>query len=130
MPVSVRYRHIVAQVAIVSVILHALMASLMLPMPSAMTSSAGIAEPGAIVICTGTKLIAFDENGNQIEKQTPGKPCPICEGIATSAFLLEMAPTALIGRLTNPEVLRPAIDPHPASIARLAHRSRGPPALA
>jgi hypothetical protein len=127
MPVSVRYRHIVAQVAIMSVILHAIMASFMLPMPSAIVSSA---EPSAVVICTGTNLIAFDENGNQIEKQMPGKPCPICNGIATSAFLLEMAPTALIGRLTNPEVLRPAIDPHPSSIARLANRSRGPPALA
>jgi hypothetical protein len=129
---KVHWRHLTTQVAIMSLVFQAIMAALMLPIPSAMAEGARTVAPGTVIICTDTgyKVIAFDENGNQIEKRTPSKPCPICDGIATSAFLLEMAPTALIGRLTNPQVLRPANELRPGSIACLAHRSRGPPALA
>jgi hypothetical protein len=128
---KVHWRHLTTQVAIMSLVFQALMAALMLPARPALAEGAAAAEP-AIVICTGTSftLITFDENGNQVEKPLSSKPCPICDGIATSAFLLGMAPNALIGRLTNPEVLRPANQLRPASIACLAHRSRGPPALA
>jgi hypothetical protein len=128
---KVHWRHLTTQIAIMSLVFQALMAALMLPARPALAEGAAAAEP-AIVICTGTSftLITFDENGNQVEKPLSSKPCPICDGIATSAFLLGMAPNALIGRLTNPEVLRPANQLRPASIACLAHRSRGPPALA
>jgi hypothetical protein len=127
---KVHWRHLTTQVAIMSLVFQAVMAALMLPTRPALAEGIASAEP-AIVICTGTgfTLITFDENGNQVEKPLSGKPCPICDGIATSAFLLGMAPNALIGRLTNPEVLRPANELRPASIACLAHRSRGPPAL-
>ena len=128
---KVHWRHLTTQVAIMSLVFQAVMAALMLPARPAMAEGAPTAE-AAVVICTGTgfTLITFDENGNQIEKPLSSKLCPICDGIATSAFLLEMAPAALIGRLANPEVLRPSIELRPVSIARLAHRSRGPPALA
>jgi hypothetical protein len=128
---GVHWRHLTMQVAIMSLVFQAVMAALMLPVRPAMAEGAAFAEP-AIVICTGTgfTLITFDENGNRVEKPLSSKPCPICDGIATSAFLLGMAPDALIGRLTNPEVLRPANELCPASTACLAHRSRGPPALA
>jgi hypothetical protein len=128
---KVHWRHLTTQAAIMSLVFQAVMASFMLSARPALAEGAAFAEP-AIIICTGTgfTLITFDENGNQIEKPLSSKPCPICDGIATSAFLLGMAPNALIGRLTNPEVLRPADEPRPASIACLAHRSRGPPALA
>ena len=128
---KVHWRHLTTQVAIMSLVFQAVMAALMLPARPAMADGAPSAKP-AIVICTGTgyTLVTFGENGNQIEKPLASKLCPICDGIATSGFLLEMAPAALIGRLTNPEVLRPSIELRPVSIARLAHRSRGPPALA
>jgi hypothetical protein len=128
---KVRWRHLTTQAAIMSLVFQAVMAAFMLSAPAALAEDAAFAEP-AIIICTGTgfTLITFDENGNQIEKPLSSKPCPICDGIATSAFLLGMAPNALIGRLANPEVLRPADEPRPEGIACLAHRSRGPPALA
>ncbi len=128
---KVHWRHLTTQIAIMSLVFQAVMAGLMLSARPALAEGAAAAEP-AIVICTGTgfTLITFDENGNQVEKPLSGKPCPICDGIATSAFLLGMAPNALIGRLTNPEILRPAVELRPAAIACLAHRSRGPPALA
>ena len=128
---KVHWRHLTTQVAIMSLVFQAVMAALMLPVRPAMAEGAPAAE-AAVVICTGTgfTLVTFDENGNQIEKPLSSKFCPICDGIATSAFLLGMAQTALIGRLTNPEVLRPSNELRPASIACLAHRSRGPPALA
>ena len=128
---KVHWRHLTTQIAIMGLVFQAVMAALMLPVRPALAEGAASAEP-AIVVCTGTGFtpITFDENGNQVEKPLSSKPCPICDGIATSAFLLGMAPNALIGRLTNPEVLRPANELRPASIACLAHRSRGPPALA
>ena len=125
---KVHWRHLTTHVAIMSLVFQAVMAVLMLSTRPAIAEGAAFAEP-AIVICTGTgfMLITFDENGNPVEKPLPGKPCPICDGIATSAFLLGLAPTALIGRLTNPEILRPSNELRPISIACLSHRNRGPP---
>ncbi len=128
---KVRWRRLTAQLAITSLVFQAVMAALMLSSRVALAGGAAYAEP-AIVICTGTSftLITFDGNGNPVETPLSSKPCPICDGIATSAFLLGMAPNALIGRLTNPEVLRPAAELRPASIACLTRRNRGPPVLA
>jgi hypothetical protein len=129
---KVHWRHLTTQVAIVSLAFQAIMAALMLPAPMAMAGVRGAtAAHQSIVICTGAgfQQVAFDENGNETGKQVP-KPCPICDGIATSAFLLETIQTALIGRLSNPEVLRPSNELRPSSITCLARRNRGPPALA
>jgi hypothetical protein len=122
------WRHLTAQVAIMGVIFHALMAAMMLPMPSAMAFEANGA-PGSAFLCAshGFERAVADNAAGQTGRQHPGHPCPICDGIATSAFLLETAKTALIGRLTNPTVLRPSNEIPRASIVRLAHRNRGPP---
>jgi hypothetical protein len=66
-------------------------------------------------------------DGNPAEVPRSTQYCPVCDGIATSAFLLEMGQTALIGRLSNPQVLWPAKEVRPASISCLVNRSRGPP---
>ena len=128
---KVHWRRLTTQIAMMSVVIHAIMAALMLPVPPAMAGAAAEEAPGSIVICTGTgySLITFDENGNTVEKQLPSKLCPICNGIATSAFLLETAQTALIGRLINPTILRPSEELRPASLACLTHNNRGPPSL-
>jgi hypothetical protein len=126
----VHWRHLTAQIAIMVLVLQTVMAALMLPMGPAMASGVPDTLDGSIVICTGNGFaqISYDENGNRIEKQIPPKPCPICDGIATSAFLLEFVQTALIGRLTNPEILRPAVERQPDCAVALTNRSRGPPA--
>ncbi len=125
---KVHWRHLTAQVAITSLVFQAIMAALMLSPRWALAESSASAE-SAIIICTGTgfALITFDEDGNPTEKPLSSKPCPICDGIATSAFLLGMAPNALIGRLASLEVLRPSVELRPASAACLALRNRGPP---
>ena len=128
---KVHWRHLTTQVAIMSLVFQAIVAALMLPAPLAMAATnAASAAHSTIVICTGNSFqqVTFDENGNETGKQVP-KPCPICDGIATSAFLLETIQTALIGRLSNPEVLRPSNELRPSSITCLARRNRGPPAL-
>lgn|SRR5208337_854935 len=125
---KVRWRHLITQAAIMSMVLHAIIAALMLPAPSAMADGGGV-YPETSVICSASpfKPIGSGENGNQAGKQLPKKSCLICDGIATSGFLLETAQAALIGRLTNPTVLRPSEELRPASIACLAHNNRGPP---
>ena len=88
---KVHWRHLTTQVAIMSLVFQAVMAALMLPAPLAMAGVRGAtAAHQSMVICTGAgfQQVAFDENGNETGKQVP-KPCPICDGIATSAFLLE-----------------------------------------
>ncbi len=128
MACKVHWRHLTTQVAIMSLVFQAVMAALMLPARPALAEGAAAAE-SATIICTGAgfTLIAFDEDGDPVEKPLPSKPCPICDGIATSAFLLGMAQSVLIGRLINPEVLRPSNELRPVSAACLAHRNRGPP---
>jgi hypothetical protein len=123
------WRHLTAQVAIMSVIFHALMAAIMLHLPSVMAFEAKGASAGTAFLCTshGFELAVPDKAGGQTGRQAPASPCPICDGIATSAFLLETAQTALIGRLTNPTVLRPSNELSRTSIVHLAHRNRGPP---
>mgnify|MGYP005812119521 CR=1 FL=1 len=110
-----------------SLVFQAIMAVFMLPahLAAASSPSAGLS---SIVICTGDgfQQVSLNEHGDETGKQVP-KPCPICDGIATSAFLLETFQTALIGKLTNPEVLRPTDELHPSSIACLACGNRGPP---
>ena len=131
---KVHWRRLTTQIAIMSLVFQAVMAALMLPMPLEAAGSAKAATPSVatVVICMGTsfQLVASGEDGRQSPKHAPGKLCPICDGIATSAFLLETAQTALIGRLTNPTVLRPSEELRPASIACLTHNNRGPPVLA
>jgi hypothetical protein len=129
---KVHWRHLTTQVAIMSVVFHAIMAAIMLSAPLAMAAPGpGTTAHSSMIICTGTSLerVSFGENAGESGKQSPA-PCPICDGIGTSAFLLETAQTALIGRLVNPEVLRPANELRPSSIACLSRRNRGPPALA
>jgi hypothetical protein len=123
------WRHLTAQVAIMSVIFHALMAAVMLPMSSVMAFEPKGAPAGTAFLCTSHsfELAVAGKAGGQTGRQQPASPCPICDGIATSAFLLETAQTALIGRLTNPTVLRPSNELSRTSIVHLAHRNRGPP---
>jgi hypothetical protein len=120
-----RWRQFVTRIALMSVFMHAIMAALMLPAPLAAQAEGAAAS----AICSVSPLTpgALGEDSGATGQSLPVKPCPVCDGIATSGFLLELAQTALIGRLTNPTVLRPSADPLPAGITRLAHNSRGPP---
>jgi hypothetical protein len=119
-----RWRQFVTRIAIMSVVMHAVMGALMLPGP-AIAGTAGELVAQASAIC-GVPAANLAATG----KQLPGRPCPICDGLATSGFLLEFAQTALIGRLTDPTVLRPSEELRPASISCHSHNNRGPPALA
>jgi hypothetical protein len=119
-----RWRQIVTQIAMMSVVMHAVMAALMLPGPAFAGATRGFTAQAAEICSVPAANLA--SAGTEL----PAKPCPICDGIATSGFLLELAPTALIGRLANPTVLRPAVELRPASISCLSHNNRGPPALA
>jgi hypothetical protein len=124
-----RWRRYAMQIAMMSVLMHAVLAALMLSQPAAAISAAGIAlQASGICSVLPSGAVAYDESGFA-GKQAPAKPCPICDGIATSGFLLELSPTAFIGRLTNPTVLRPAGELAPASFSCHAQHNRGPPAL-
>jgi hypothetical protein len=128
MACKVRWRRLTTQVAIMSLVFQALVAALMLQPHAAIARGATFAAP-AFVICTshGFKAVTFDADGKPAEVPRSTQYCPICDGIATSAFLLEMGQTALIGRLANPQVLWPANEVRPSSISCLVNRNRGPP---
>jgi hypothetical protein len=124
-----RWRQFVTRIAIMSVLMHAVLAALMLPAPLAGAATGAAPQASASAICSLSprKSAESGEPSDSAGQRLPQKTCPVCDGIATSGFLLELAQTALIGQLTDPTVLRPSVDLPPASIACLAHNNRGPP---
>jgi hypothetical protein len=127
MACKVRWRRLTTQVAIMSLVFQALVAALMLQPRAAMARASAFADP-VFIICTSHGFEAVTgADGNPAEVPHSTQYCPICDGIATSAFLLEMGQTALIGRLANPQVLWPANEARPSSISCLVNRNRGPP---
>lgn len=126
-------RHFIVSAVIVGLVLQALMAAVMLPMPLGMnTALAAGSDTGPIIICTpgGMKQISFDANGNPVEEKIPGSDCPVCDALAAVAFAMPAVDAVAPVPAAAPDNWRPANEFIPASIACLARNNRGPPALA
>jgi hypothetical protein len=122
------WRRAIARLVIYSLTLQAVIAAFMLPMPLAAQS----ASPGSFVLCSpsGVKQIAFDQDGNPVNDQSPDAPgqCPVCLALAgASAAVLPVVDAAPSAPMPCPEFLQSGDDLRLPGAALRSLNNRGPP---